>query len=468
MSAKPNVLLISIDTLRADHVSCYGYERPTTPSLDALAADGTRFAHAYSPAGWTPPAHASMLTGLFPTQHGAVDENRLHDEVPTVAEILAGAGYRTCGVVNNSQVGALVGLDRGHHDFHEVWKGHGSKSIVKRGTSFLGRKIRRFLGREDKGVGASNRIVREWWAAHAGKDASFYTFIHYIEPHNPIQPPRAFRKRFGSAGPGIDHSKMVRVLDNPLWCFADDVELSPEEIRHLVALYDAEIAHLDARLGELLAFMKQRGLYDDTLIIVTADHGEHFGEHGMYSHVASLYEPVVHVPLIVKWPRGATGPAVRDELVQLTDIVPTILEVAGVPAPHQDKLFGKSLTAHRGPVGHEFIAAEWEGRIPFFLRRTLGESRAEEKVGEFKKPFRMIREGRYKYISRYGDRVELYDLESDPGENINLADRETTIAEALGQKLDRWKESARAHTPEKVEQAMDDEVRRHLEKLGYL
>jgi arylsulfatase A-like enzyme len=468
MSDKPNVLLISIDTLRADHVSCYGYERPTTPSLDALAADGTRFAHAYSPAGWTPPAHASMLTGLFPTQHGAVDENRLHEEVPTVAQILSGAGYRTCGVVNNSQVGALVGLDRGHQAFHEVWKGHGSKSILKRGASFAGRKIRRFLGREDKGVTASNRIVRDWWEDHAGNDAPFYTFIHYIEPHNPIQPPRAFRNRFGSAGSGVDHAKMVRVLDNPLWCFADDVELSPEEVEYLVALYDAEIAHLDARLGELFSFMRQRGLYDDTLIIVTADHGEHFGEHGMYSHVASLYEPVVHVPLIVKWPRGMTGPAARDELVQLTDIVPTILEVAEVPAPHQDKLFGRSLAGGVGPVGHEFIAAEWEGRIPFFLRRTLGESRAEEKVGVFKEPFCMIREARYKYISRLDDRVELYDLDSDPEERTNLAEQETTIAEALGQKLDRWKESARVHAPEKVEYAMDDEVKRHLEKLGYL
>ena len=469
MNNKRDVLLISIDTLRADHVSCYGYDRPTTPSLDALACDGTRFSHAYSPAGWTPPAHASMLTGLFPTQHGAVDENRLHEGVTTLAQILSSAGYGTLGVVNNSQVGALVGLDRGHESFHEVWKGHGSKSIVKRGTHFALRKLRELSGQEDKGANATNRIVTDWWTRRVGIDAPSYTFIHYIEPHNPIRPPRAFRRRFAaSTGSEVDQKKMSLVLDNPLVCFADDMELNAAEVRHLVALYDAEIAYIDSKLGELFALLKRQGTYDDTLIIVTADHGEHFGEHGMYSHVASLYEPVIHVPLIVKWPAGIDGTGVRDELVQLTDIVPTVLDVVGLRAPEHDKLFGKSLVDRGAGVGHEFIAAEWEGRIPFFLRRTLGDSRAAEKVGVFKEPFMIIREGRYKYIARSDDRNELYDLETDPGESNNLVSEEPTIADALRQKLDDWKESAAAHAPEKVEYTMDAEVRQHLEKLGYL
>ncbi len=469
MTDKPDILLISIDTLRADHVSCYGYDRPTTPNLDALARDGTRFSHAYSPAGWTPPAHASMLTGLFPSQHGAVDENRLHDGVTTLAQILASAGYGTLGAVNNSQVGELVGLDRGHESFHEVWKGHGSKSIVKRGAHFALRKLRRLSGREDKGAGTTNRIVTDWWTGRVGSDAPSYTFIHYIEPHNPIQPPRAFRRRFATPGSAeIDQRKMTLVLDNPLVCFADDMELNDDEVRHLVALYDAEIAYIDSRLGELFSLLKRQRTYDDTLIIVTADHGEHFGEHGMYSHVASLYEPVIHVPLVVKWPAGIDGPGVCDSLVQLTDIVPTVLDVTGLRAPEQDRLFGKSLVDRGEGVGHEFIAAEWEGRIPFFLRRTLGESRAAEKVGVFKEPFTMIREGRYKYIARSGGRNELYDLETDPTESNNLVPEEPSIAEALGRKLDDWKESAAAHAPEKVEYTMDAEVRRHLEKLGYL
>ena len=148
----PHVLLISIDTLRSDHVSCYGYERPTTPELDRLAQDGTRFTHAFGTAVWTPPSHGSMLTGLYPSQHGVVDENRLTSAISTAAEMLAATGYRTLGVVNNSQVGALTGLDRGHQSFHEVWRGIKSKNAVERGLRFAARRWRDFRGQNDHGA----------------------------------------------------------------------------------------------------------------------------------------------------------------------------------------------------------------------------------------------------------------------------------------------------------------------------
>ncbi len=178
MSSRPNILLISIDTLRADHLSCYGYWRRTSPALDALAADGTRYANAYTNAGWTPPAHASMLTGLFPSQHGVIDTRRLPDAIPTLAAMLASHGYRTVGIVNNSQVGALVGLDRGHDTFHEVWKGHPSHNPIGRGARYLHRQLRGWLGLNDHGAARTNHLAMRWLTTQATADKPFYMFLH--------------------------------------------------------------------------------------------------------------------------------------------------------------------------------------------------------------------------------------------------------------------------------------------------
>ena len=152
---QPNIILISVDTLRADHLSCYGYHRATTPNIDALGDQGVIFTKAYSTAVWTPPAHASMLTGLYPSQHNVIHQNRLREDIPTIAELLQERGYQTAGFVNNSQVGKLVGFDRGHDDFFEVWQGLSERQVIKRAQQ----KVQELAGYSDHGAATTNKLV---------------------------------------------------------------------------------------------------------------------------------------------------------------------------------------------------------------------------------------------------------------------------------------------------------------------
>ena len=179
---KPNIVLISIDTLRADHVSCYGYERKTTPCLDQLAEEGILFENSYSTGVWTPPGHGSMLTGLHPCQHGATGKNRLRKSVPTLAEILQNNGYRTVGLINNPQVGELVGFDRGHEIFCEVWRGVRARTVIDRGVRFIHRKALSALHRLDKGAKKTTDLAIKWLGENAKSGYPFYLFIHFIEP----------------------------------------------------------------------------------------------------------------------------------------------------------------------------------------------------------------------------------------------------------------------------------------------
>jgi arylsulfatase A-like enzyme len=464
---RPHVLLVSIDTLRVDHVSCYGYERPTTPHLDRLAADGARFEWAFGTAVWTPPAHASMLTGLYPSQHGVVDENRLVSSIPTIAEMLAAVGYRTLGVANNSQVGALIGLDRGHQSFHEVWRGVKSRNVVERGLRFLGRRLTDYLGRADHGAAKSNGIVLEWLESQARSGQPLYMFVHYIEPHNPLKAPAAYR-RFADRRARIDRAKLAAVADNPLICLTDELQLTPVELEYLIGLYDEEICYIDSRLGEVLDALREAGLYEDTLILVTADHGEHFGEHGLYSHVASLYEPIVHIPLIAKLPGGRTGPAVRDDLVQHVDLLPTIAEAVGVEPPQGALLQGRSLAAPPAAgQEREFVYAEWEGRVPFYVRKRLAD-KPPSALERYRQPISMIRDARYKYLLREDGPPELYDLASDPAEEHNLAQAPPAAARSLPEQLAQWKAGVSQQAPQRDRYTIDPEIRKHLESLGYM
>jgi arylsulfatase A-like enzyme len=295
-------------------------------------------------------------------------------------------------------------------------------------------------------------------------------FLHYIEPHNPLDAPYPFKHRFlNGAASTVDWRTVRLAADNPLICLSDGLSPNDDEIAVLQALYDGEIAYIDQKIGELLEFLRAKGLYDDTLIMVTADHGEHFGEHGLYSHVWSLYEPVLHIPLIAKFPSGYGQPAVRDELVQLIDIVPTAAHLAGLRTRALEALPGTSLASRNGArVGHEQIVAEWEGRIPHFIQKRLKDRQATADCQRFLEPFWAIRERQHKYLLRANGAEELYDLVLDPYERHNLAATQPAVARALKERLLAWKTAASAGGVRAADYAMDQETRRHLESLGYL
>lgn len=461
-------MLISIDTLRADHLSCYGYHKMTTPNLDRIGDEGVVFENAYSTAAWTPPAHASMLTGLYPSSHGVVDNNRLSKTIPTLAEVLLKSGYKTAGFVNNSQVGELVGFERGHETFVEVWKGTSGMSIARRGMNYLVRNSMELMGINDHGAERTNQLAQRWIRENKGNP--FYMFIHYIEPHNPINAPHPFKNKYwdNKNNQNIDKEKLYLVAHNPLICFTNHIRLNEDEIIALKALYDGEVSYLDHKIGELIEFLKRNHTYDQTLIIITADHGEHFGEHGLYSHVASLYEPILHIPLIIKYPEWIDKRARISELAQLIDIYPTVVEALDLDQRFLKGVQGTSLfETNKTAKYHDCIIAEWEGRIPDFVLKRMKHSDGDPIVDKFREPMAMIREGHYKYILNSKGRDELYDLDNDKREVNNISEKKNEIRKRLREELTQW-QSLNNRVDYEKQSRLDEATKKNLKNLGYM
>lgn len=298
-----DIVLIVIDTLRADHVSLYGYERRTSPSLDAFARDAVTYTDAISPGTWTVPAHGSLFTGRWPSFHGAerVAGTRnlatpLNPEVPTLAELLSGAGFLTAAfVANGVYVSRTLGFDRGFAEFYD----------------------------RDLNIATNvERALLTWLAVH---DERLFVFLNILDPHEPYEPPPPYDRRFPGKVPDLGTMMTVLVYGGTL--------VTPELRAHFVSQYDGEIAFADDALGRILGELKRRGRYEDALIVVTSDHGELLGEHGLAGHGFAPYEQLLRVPLVVKLPREThPGERVRRR-VSTMGVFASILATVGVASP---------------------------------------------------------------------------------------------------------------------------------------
>jgi arylsulfatase A-like enzyme len=366
-----SVVLVSIDTLRPDHLRCYGYGRPTSPHLDALAAAGTLFERAYAPSSWTLPSHTSMLSGLSPFRHGAVDASvRIPDHVPLVADLLRARGYDTLGVVGNPFVSEHFGFRRG---------------------------FTRWLERRKSGTDPEAYQV-ELVAELRRLRPPFFAFLHYNSVHHPYAPPPPFN-RFAPAGAeGIRGARVGRLL-HALEKGAPPV--TPAEREMMIGLYDGEILAMDDRLGRTLRELS-RAFGDDLLVVVTSDHGEEFLEHGSLMHSRTLYDELLHVPLVLRGGGLPTGKRVR-EMVSLMDVAPTLLDWAGAPVPAG--LDGRSLLPLvRG------TEARGSGLLPL---HTRGHDKGVELWGLRSPTAKLI-------VDQRTGRREFYLLDEDPGEKRNL------------------------------------------------
>lgn len=366
-----NVLIYVIDALRADHVGCYGYQRPTTPHLDALAAEATavRFTRAFTPSTWTKPVAASILSGCYPPAHGVRTRRDLFlRAVPRLPELLGSMGYRTMAVSTIGNVSSSLGFAIGFDQFVDLYKDPDLAS--RREVSNTG--VWKLYFEQDTTVVLPlaedvNQVALRWLSQHG--DRPWFLFLWVLDPHDPYYPPDGFdRWRDPSYRGRIDGSaESVRRVR------------SEADRQRLIDLYDGEIAYTDEQFGRLVDWLRQQGLYDDTLIVVAGDHGEAFGEHGDFVHGHLAYEEIMHVPLIIRFPSGMAlalpkrtrqaksvsgasrpstpppgspatpdtakptrsegrpGPSlskesaglVCDALTQLTDIAPTILDALG-------------------------------------------------------------------------------------------------------------------------------------------
>jgi arylsulfatase A-like enzyme len=440
---RPNVLVYLIDTLRPDHMSAYGYHRPTTPNIDAFFADGIRFDHAYSTASWTRPGTASLVTGLSPTFHGA-NVGGVADEVTTMAEEFRRAGWSTWAFVTNGNVfAAEFAFDQGFDRF-----------ITVRGNV------------DGRGRGRSNNSHADSDEAHLKAldlierlaDEPAFIYIHTVDPHMPYNPPPEFRGPFtdpdydGQIDPFWTRKKVLRKL-----------ELEEGDLEFIVGLYDEDIRFQDHTFAELMDSLDTMGLLSNTTVVVTSDHGEEFLEHEDWGHGQRLYEEVIRVPLLVRPydPAGFSPDPVQ--YVQLSDVMPTLLDWHGIETG--TRMHGRVIApvADRSVGPGEPLMLYEEPRSSFSLYAL--------RKGQDKVIFRTEGgEGNLPWASEL-ESIELYDLSVDPLEAADRSDAEPDVAERL--KADAFgvlhlfadEMEIPMTGPEPV---LDEATRQHLEALGYL
>lgn len=326
--SRPDVFLVVLDTVRADHLSLYGYQRATTPKLEAFARDAVVYRNAIAPDTWTPPSHASLLTGLRPTEHGVRYAKErpgggvyaLDASVPTLAERLHAAGYRTAAFLgNDGYLDAVFGLARGFETYRSSGMRHADQLVA---------------------------TVVPWLRRRRGR--SVFLLLNVMDAHEPYEPPPPYDRMF----PGrLDRPVERHVVGLP----------GAEETAHYLSQYDGELRYIDDRLDEILAALRETGRYDNALIVVTADHGELFGEDGRWGHGGEPVPALVHVPLIVKYPHGA-GRGVEEKPASLLDVAPTILAELGLPplAAGQVTLWERS-----APAAAEHVSSDGATRLTF-------------------------------------------------------------------------------------------------------
>jgi len=410
-----NVVLISIDTLRADHLGSYGYPRDTSPRIDEFAADSVTFRTAIAPASSTLLSHASMLTSLSPFQHGAAKgtDTTLSGDAVTMAEIFGEFLYRTVAFVGGGQVDPVYGLDQGF----EVYESQPADRFASR-------------------VGAA----LDWIDANPGEP--FFLFLHTYEVHVPYEPSPEYFEIFARGNPSkLPTVISVDLIDQLNLNFFGMVSWGPADVQHVINAYDAEIRSVDDAFGRLVDQLKERGLYDQTLIVFTSDHGEEFGEHGAVGlHPQSLHDEVIRVPLIFKLPRSAYASTVVDDLARSIDILPTVLDVMDRPSPG----------GFQGTSLMEVVTGE---APPPTFAISMQDAPRKASVA--------VRTQRWKW---YDDR--LFDLAVDPGEKEDVSSRYPLVSAALVRHLTEMLERPQLTAPESVQPG--DDVLQQLRALGYI
>jgi arylsulfatase A-like enzyme len=390
----PNIILISVDTLRADRLGCYGYPlENATPTFNLFAENGVLFENAYASSPWTLPSHGSMFTGLYPSKHGAIDESiQLDKQLPLLTEKLKAAGYKTGGFVSHYYLSKDYGFDRGFDKF--VMKLDAPASEITRMAS---------------------RWIRD------SRKKPFFAFLHYFDPHTPYNPPRKIKHQFYPEDlPEIkgDTRDVLSVIHTK-----DPVERD-NMLRGLSALYDAEIDTVDRAVATLYEMLQLHKLDQDTMIIVTSDHGEEFFEHGLMEHGFTLYQEQLHVPLIVHCPATFPKGARVKTPVSLVDLMPMLMDYAGLRPP--DNIDGVSFLSLARNAGTETPPPpQFEGRVLFAETTRQGPDR----MAVIKEGHKYIYSPPFSLSGRSFDK-ELFNMTADPQELVNLVAQKPEMVQA--------------------------------------
>jgi len=475
--AARNVIVILVDTLRADHLSLHGYPRATSPRIDAFAAQGVAFETAIVSKTKTSPSVASLLTGTWPHTHGIVNcRTRLPDEAVTLAEILRAAGFATHSIVANANIGASFRFDQGYDSVDEIWAAPGAGEaamLTGHALDWLRRQVR----------------------PAAGEPRRFFLYLHYIDPHAPYAPPEPWSSRFvDDAHYGAFAGVKVGLADTTVHGITPAIRLPerPWDVDYYIAQYDGEIAYMDHHVGRLLAGLTQLGLDRDTLVVFVSDHGEALSEHDVFfSHGGFAYDNTAHVPLVMRLPGRLPAGARRGGIVQTAALAPTVLQAVGVPAhpamelpsfwaqalgtqadapgspaPDQGTFIEAGSVADRittafRTASHKLVEnpGGFDQRPGWFSPATVLSMNAKQQVLEMRLSGRQFRA-----------RFELYDLLSDPGETVNLAVRMPDERAKMRAALESWRRQGAGRDRLEADdtETMSEDVIRNLKSLGYI
>jgi len=481
---RPNVVLVVFDTTRVDD----GVDPNVAPTLAELRTAGWSATEAISPAPWTLPAHASILTGTHPSKHGAhADHELLDDSLPTVPELFRAADYETACVSNNTWISVESGFDRGFDTFRQMWQLVQSETSLSELVDVLEERrltavSRRLLDgnplanaanvlyrllvrdRSDDGAKRTTTWIREWLDERDG-ERPFFLFANYLEPHLEYRPPRRLTEQHLPAT--VSYEEAMAVPQQPYEYLAGHVTLDEREFRALRGLYRAEIAYLDEQLATLRSALVDAGEWERTVFVVLADHGENIGDHGLMDHQYCLYDTLVHVPLVFGGGAVPDRPELTD-LVSLVDLAPTLLDAADIDAADAREGFqGRSFHPDRDRPAREFVVSEYLAPQPSMaaLERHVGD--LPDEIYRFDRSLRAIRTDRHKLVRGSDGSVELYDLAADPDETTDIAAAENELVEQLTGRLDGWLDSFEQATVD-GSVSIGDEREKRLEQLGYL
>jgi arylsulfatase A-like enzyme len=447
-----NVLFITIDSLRADHVGCYGYEKNTTPNIDELASNGGLFSNAFAHACSTRPSFPSILASSSALMYGGYE--RISNGRTLISEVFNQNGYETGGFHSNLYLGADFGYDRGFDKFFDSKTDPTTMAKVKQFVrdrldedGFLYNSMARTLQLAELCAGTSvgsayvnageitDRALE--WVDRTERDSPHFLWVHYMDVHHPYVPPEEHQLVFRDSPIKERRAVQLRrkMLENP-------DSISKAELDDIVDLYDAEIRFTDSEIGRLIENVNR--IWGDVLVAVTADHGEEFQEHGGFSHLPTFYDEVTHVPLVINdgHHRGR-----YEDMVGLQDIAPTLVDFAEISAP--DNFHGHSLLPLLDGKGWQrtSILGDWKDT-------DTGERRFS------------YRDDRWKFIERDGS-IELYDLSRDPKETTNVVDTHEDVAETLRERIQEYKNEIETTRMDIDDVEMDEQVRRRLIDLGY-
>ncbi len=450
LQGRPNLVLITIDTLRADRLSCYGYDRDTTPAMDRLAEQGVLCRNTQVQSPWTLSSLASLLTSTYPSVNRVfTGYNRLDNARITLAETLKDDGYLTQAIVTNGWLETNFGLNQGFDGYYhpdDYFAMHRFRGMIWERIARRFLRERMEMTNRHRAAYISDRAI-QWLRTHA--DRSFFLWLHYIDPHDPYAPPEPHNERWDP-----DYTGRWKESSGIIFNLRIGQILTSEEMDHIEALYDGEVAYCDEHVGRVLEELDRLGLTENTLVVLTSDHGEEFWDHGGVMHGHTLYEECVRVPLILRFP-GRLPQGVRlESRVRLLDVVPTICELLQVESP--EEVQGTSMLP--------LLEAPGRSDRPVYAEALLyfGEKKSVEV-------------GAYKLVKTLAtDRYELYNAAQDPEETANLAVLYPTLRDSLAVLLDAWQDSSEAlrerlpQTAGGSRATIDPDLEARLKAMGYL